>query len=250
MAPPIKTEGESVKNKFSILGAVVSLALITGCSQPTSTVIPSDIATWDKELAPSLQKLPESDRNLVASYLMRSKVGEAFGGKGVPPGTTVGQAIEAEKKFDAEQLMKQAQEAALKAKLQKERTDAIDAIGKSVTVTLIAKSQIPKDFSAGRYSDEQGLRVGIQNNSAKPMVGVAGSLKFIDVFDKEVGSVNFRISESIAPGGTYTWNGSRNYNQFMASQVAVWNLEEGKYTTHFVPEAVVFADGTKLTVPE
>lgn len=62
--------------------------------------------------------------------------------------------------------------------------------------------------------------------------------------------MTFRISQKIAPSGSYVWKGGRDYNQFVAEQRAVWNLEEGKYKTRFVPSALVFADGTKLTMPD
>jgi hypothetical protein len=231
--------------------AVVVVALLVACSKPTDAVIPSDVSTWDKELAPVLQKLPQADRELVAAYLMRAKLGEVFsGGKGVPIGTTVGQAIEDQKKFAAELAAREQQEAALKKKLEAERAALVEQINKAVTVTLVAKAELPKNYDAGRYSEYQQFTIGVQNNGDKELAGVAGELKFIDIFDKEVGSVTFRISQKIAPSGSYVWKGGRDYNQFVAEHRAVWNLEEGKYKTRFVPNALVFADGTKLTMPD
>lgn len=208
------------------------------------------MATWDKELAPELKRLSEVDREKVAAYLMRAKMGEVFGGKGVPLGTTIGQALDGQKKFEAEQVAKRAAEDALKKKIEQERTDAIDQLSKAVTVTLLAKREMPKNYDAGRYSDYQHFRIGVQNNSDKVVIGVSGEIKFIDVFDKEVGVVSFRISENIDLGKSATWTGGRDYNQFLDAHRAVWNLEDGKYTTKFVPEMIVFKDGTKLTVPE
>lgn len=232
------------------LALLIAVAVLSGCSKPTDAVIPSNMATWDKELAPHLKKLSDEDREKVASYLMRAKVGEVFGGKGVPPGTTIGQALEAQKKWEAEQAAKRAEEEALKKKLEQERATAVEQLNKAVTVTLLAKQEVPKNFDAGRYSEYQQFRIGVQNNSEKPIAGVAGEIKFIDVFDAEVGAVNFRITENIAPGKSATWVGGRNYNQFIDAHRAVWNLEEGKYTTKFIPDMVVFQDGTKLTMPK
>ena len=229
---------------------LIAIAAICGCSKPTDAVIPSDIATWDKDLTPELKKLPDADREKVAAYLMRAKMGEVFGGKGIPPGTTIGQALEAQKKWEAQQAAKRAEEEALKKKLEQERAAVIEQLNKAVTVTLLEKRELPKNYDAGRYSEYQLFRIGVQNNSDKVVMGVAGEIKFIDVFDKEVGAVNFRISENIEPGKSVTWTGGRDYNQFLDSHRAVWNLEEGKYTTKFVPEMVVFKDGTKLTVPK
>lgn len=115
---------------------------------------------------------------------------------------------------------------------------------------MLAKRRLFSDYEVGRYRDAQQIRVGVQNNSDKPIIGVAGELKFIDVFDKEIGSVRFRISETIEPGKTVTWTGERDYNRFIDEHRAVWNLEEGKYSTRFVPEMVVFKDGTKLAASE
>lgn len=228
---------------------VVALA-VAGCSTPEDTVIPSDMATWDEKLAPEIQKLSDADREKVAAYLARAKMGEVFGGEGIPIGLTLGRAIEEQTAWEAEQAERRAEEEALRQKLEQERLAAEKALSEAVTVTLISKSELPSNYRARRYSDYQQFRVGAQNNTDKVMVGVSGEIKFIDVFDKEVGAVSFGISEKIEPGKSIVWTGGRDYNQFIDSHRAVWNLEEGKYTTRFVPEMVVFEDGTRLTVPE
>lgn len=233
-----------------IAALLIASTTLYGCSNPTDAIIPSDMATWDKELAPELKKLPDTDREKVATYLMRAKMGEVFGGKGVPPGTTIGQALEAQKAWEAAQAAKRAEEEALKKKIEQARAIAVEKLNKAVTVTLLAKLQLPKNYDAGRYSEYQAFRIGVQNNSDKVVAGVAGEIKFIDVFDKEVGAVTFRISENIEPGKFFTWSGGRDYNQFLDQHRSVWNLEEGKYSTKFEPEMVVFKDGTKITMPK
>jgi hypothetical protein len=196
-------------------------------------------------------------------YVTRVKIGEAFsGGKvAIPFGMTVGQAIEEQKKWaaDAEKRLaaekqeaqrKEAESAALKTKLDAERAAAVKKINDAVTVTLLKKEELPKDYHAGRYSEYQQLTIGVQNNSAKPVVGVAGAMEFIDVFDKVVSTVPFKVSETIKPGGTYRWVGGRDHNQFLDAHRTLWNLEEGKYKTRFVPSAVIYADGEKISTPE
>ena len=61
--------------------------------------------------------------------------------------------------------------------------------------------------------------------------------------------MSFGISETIKPNGTHKWTGARDYNQFIDEHQAVWNLTEEKYKTRFIPEAVIFADGTSLKMP-
>jgi hypothetical protein len=229
------------------LALVLALGLF-GCSNPKDEVIPSDISTWDKELAPHIKKLSESDREKVAGYLMRAKMGEAFGGAGVPTGTTIGQAIEAQTSWQNEQAAKQAEEEALKKKLEQERAEKAKLLNDAITVTLLSKRELPSNYRANRYSEYQEFEIGVQNNSQKTISGVSGAIVFIDVFDKEVGVVNFGVSERIEPGDSTTWTGGRDYNQFLDEHRSVWNLEEGKYKTKFIPEMVVFEDGTKIGV--
>lgn len=230
----------------SLLAAV----LLAACSKATDTIIPSDMSKWDAELAPIVKKLSEEDQKLLIGYVMRAKVGQAFGGKeGIPMGTTVGDALDNQKKWMAEEEKKAAEAKALKEKMLKEQADAQAAIDNAATVTLIEKQQRYKNFDLRRFSDEQVFVIGVHNKSGKAIAGISGSLEFIDIFDKKVGGVSFRMTENIAPGGDAKWTGTRDYNQFIDAHKSVWNLEAGKFSTRFKPEAVVFADGTKLTVP-
>jgi len=233
-----------MKKRAAVL--LLGVATLLGCAKPTETVIPSDTATWEKELAPVVQKLSEEDRKLLAGYLARAKIGEVFGGKGVPIGTTIGNGIEDQRRWLAERERKEAEAAALQEKLQGERARRAAELDKAVLVTLVSKRQVPRDFESRRYSDYQEFKVGVKNTSAKPIAGVSGSLEFIDIFDKKVGGVSFRITENLQPGGEVLWTGGRDYNQFIDHQKAVWNLEPGKFKTRFVPETIVFADGSKL----
>lgn len=235
--------------KIQALAIVAAIAL-AACSKPTETIIPSDTSKWDTELAPVVKKLPEEDQKLFVGYITRAKMSELFskGGSVIPLGTTVGTAIAEQKKWETEQLAKAEEERALKEKLQKEAAEARAAFDKSVTVVLVSLGRIPKDYQAGRFLDKQEFVIGASNRSTETIVGVSGSLDFVDIFDKVIGGVNFSISEKIEPGATVKWIGSRDYNEFIAEHRAVWNLEEGKYTTRFIPRTIVFADGRKLSV--
>jgi len=242
---------------------LAGLLLFAGCSKPVDTVIPSNMDTWDKELGPVTQKLSEEDRKLFAGYVVRMKMASAFKGDSsdIPFGTTIGQALEDQRKWLADMEREQAEEKAksdreeaermaLKQKIEAERASQMEAINGTVTVTLVSKNELARNFQAGRYSDQQQFVIGAENKSQKTIVGVSGELEFVDLFGKVVGAVNFRMSEKIEPGKTARWTGVRDYNQFIPEQRAVWGLEDGKYTTKFTPEAVVFSDGDKLAMPQ
>lgn len=223
-------------NHMKLAAPFLAVALmLSACSKPTDAVIPSDKASWDEKLTPEVKKLSDPDREKIEAYLVRARRGEVFGG--IPLGTTIGQAIDAQTEWENEQAVKRAEEENLKRKLEQ-----------VAAVTLIARHKVPKDYGLGRHGEYQEFLIKVQNNSEKPIVGVSGRIEFIDLFDKEVGSVYFKISESIAPGKSVAWSGRQDYNPSMDAHRGVWNLEEGKYTTRFTPEMVVFDDGTKLAV--
>jgi hypothetical protein len=218
-----------------VLGICMMLA---ACTKPTDTVIPSDMATWDKDLAPVVQKLGEEDKTLFVGFVARKKLADTFSKDkaGIPFGMTVSQAIEEQRQWQvefakaqavakAEQERQAAEELALKTKLNAQKEDLIKQFNASVTVTLLAKKELPKDYSARRYSESQQFVIGVENRSSKELTGVSGEIEFIDVFDKVVGGVNFAISEKIKPGATYKWYGGRDYNQFVSEHRAVWGLE-------------------------
>ncbi len=230
---------------------LLALALLAACSKPTDTIIPSDTSKWDTDLAPMINKLSDEDKKLVAGYLMRSKLSATFGNKeGIPLGTTVGTAIEEQKKWLAQQVKQEAEAKALKEKMLKEQAEAQAAIDNAVTVTLLSKKELPSNYQLRRFSAEQEFNIGVKNKTAKEISGVSGVLDFVDIFDKTVGAVSFSMSEKIAPSGEAKWSGTRNYNQFLPEHKAVWNLEEGKYKTQFKARAIVFSDGSKLKVGE
>lgn len=231
----------------------LSVLVLSACTKPADVVIPSDTAAWDKELAPVIKKLGADDQKLLQGYLMRVKLSESLsatlgkGFEGIPLGTTVGKAIEEQRQWVQEQALKAAQEKALKERLAQEARAARAALNDAVAVVLVLKQQVPAEPRAGRFSAQQRFSIGVTNRSTKTISGVSGTLRFVDRFDVEVGAVSFRMNEEIRPGFDATWDGVRDYNQFIREHKAVWNLSDGEYTTRFEPDVILFADGSRLS---
>jgi len=235
--------------------AVLALtALLAACSKPQDTIIPTDKAEWDKTLAPAAKKLSEEERQLLGAYMARQTIvaglGNLFGqgtpAAGIPPGMTIGQAIADQKAWAAEKARKEEQAATLKREAEAKAAAARKEIDGAVTVALLKHGFRPRNFQTGRISDQQTFVIAIKNTGSKPIAGVAGRMVFIDIFDKEVGAVGFQSTETIEPGQTYTWNGERDYNEFMQEHRAVRDLEAGKFKTRFEAESIVFTDGSSL----
>ena len=191
--------------KSIVRGCVILLAAasLSACS-PKSTVIPSDPQKWDT-IAPDIKRLSDEDRRLAGAYMLRHSIAGAFNqSAGIPPGTTLGDAIKEQKKFEADMKMREAEAAALKAKVLAERAAVEKKIGEVATVSIVDVRVIPEDIYAGRYSDRIGLVVAVQNKGAKGISGLQGRVVFSDVFGKKIKEMNLPLRESFAANSTQT----------------------------------------------
>lgn len=76
--------------------------VLAGCNDPHDAKIPP--LTEFSTIKTQLEKLTPEERDLLAGYMMRKTVGAVFGEKSPSEeGVTIGQAIEAQKKWKAEQ---------------------------------------------------------------------------------------------------------------------------------------------------
>lgn len=233
--------------RFLLAGLLLFLA---ACSNPHDTAVPSDMSKWETELKPVIEKLPEEEKNLLAAYLIRMKMSEAFGGSAPKIGQTVGAAISEQKKWVEEQKAKEAEVKVLKERIKAERVALKKTVDETLTVAVVKLWLQKANYKAGTYSDSQVITLALQNKGTKDIKGIKGAIKFIDIFDKTIGTIEFGYDDGIPAGETRTWVGSRDYNQFLDEHKAIANLKEGKYTTRFDPEIIIFADGSKLKISE
>lgn len=237
----MKRGREMVRSKGLAL-ALIGASLLLGCGSPKDRELPTDVSKMD-ELKPYVEKLSEEEKKLFLGYVFRATVGGVFGGKGVEPGMTIGKAIDAQKSFIEENARKEAEAKALKEKLAAEQAAIKKSMTDAVTVTVLSMRLEKQD-----YREEQLIKLGLKNNGDKDIKGVKGMMRFIDMFDKEVGAIGFAFTDGLKHGEVAVWSGTRHYNQFMSEHKAIAQLEEGKYKAVFDPEAIVFEDGTNLTI--
>lgn len=238
--------------------ALVLCAALAACSNPKDAVIPQDPAKMDA-IKDQLQKLAPEEKELLMGYVMRKAVsgilssaltpGEAKD-SGIPPGTTIGQAIEDQVKFKAEQARKAEEAKALAAKLKAERDAALAKMRDAVTVALVSKKLV-KHGPAGMAFDENLVVVfGYKNQTDREIAGIKGTLIVKDLFGDKLSAFAVSNDQSIAPGGTVTWTGSRSTSFSMGNQDRkLAELPDDKFTVEWEPEMIVFKDGQKLTAP-
>ncbi len=221
----------------------------TGCSNPKSEIIPVDSNQMSK-IVPAVQKLSEEEKGLFTGYITRKTVAGSFGGEGLKAGTTIGQAIEDQKKFVAEQERKAEEERQLKEKIERDRAAKQKDFDNALTVAFVGKSNIPRDIYNGQYEAQVKILLGFKNKSSKDIAGIKGRCRFLDMFGDEIRTVNLSYDDGVLAGKTKEWAGYVDINQFSKEDLKFAGAEQSKMKLVFEPEAIVFKDGTKLEMPE
>ena len=239
--------------------ALLVAFLAVGCDRPKETVIPRDIEKAES-IRPAMEKLTQEERDLVAGYMLRqtvvAKLGGLFGGKagaGIPEGMTIGKAIEEQRKFVAERDAAEAQQQALKAKLQADREAAVKPMREAVTVTLVSKKITEERGASGMVMDEKiEVTFGYKNNTAKDIAGVKGQISVRDLFGDEISAFLVSNDSTIKAGQTSTWTGGRSVKYSMGSNNdrKLAELPDDKFKVQWDPRIIVFSDGEKLAAPE
>lgn len=238
--------------------ALAATLMITGCSKPEEYQLPERVEDWksDEGLKKNVEKLEKEDKELLRGFLVRAAMSEAFGGDGAGK-MTIGEAIENQKSWQAEQAAKkavqekrEAEANALAEKLAKQKKEAEDKMNAALTVALTKLEWYPADYRNRIISDGFNIEVGMENKTGVEITAVKGSLRLADSFDDEIKTLNFSSDVTIPPGEAVTWKGGIDYNQFMNEDQKLKSTAFNKLKVTWHPAAYIFADGSKMELPE
>jgi hypothetical protein len=231
-----------MKKMYAILIVVLFLA---ACSDPHNTRLPTDISKWDETIKPSQEKLTSDERTALADYYLRHTIepskGRPFGVKAepIPEGMTIGKAIEEQRNILAKQQAKEA----LKEKMIKEREQVQKQIDSVLTVVLLDKKRAVDPHGINRGLN---ITLGFENNDSKDIAGIKGTGLFADMFGDTISENSLAYDKTITAGKSATWTG--NINQFSTGYSKLKDAKPDKIKFKFIPERIVFTDGTKLVV--
>ena len=223
-----------------LLTPVVLVLLLAGCSNPKGYELAKLTDEQKKELG---QKLTAEEGQKLAGYMMR----QAMAKGDLPAGVTVEQALADQDKWIAEQKTREAEEAALAAKLEKERKLKQAEFAKLVSVAVLSKRNVEGDYGRNAVLFD----IGYANKGAKDIAGVKGVLHVSDIFGDEIMNITWSYDEGIPAGGSKVETGSGvDINEFMDTHKKLWNTDFSKMKTRFEVSTIVFADGTTMQAPE
>lgn len=244
---------------YRIAVALFIFSTLLGCSRALDTPLPKELEKMES-IKPAMEKLKPEERELVASYVMRhtvgAKVGAMFGGKegpGIPDGMTIGKAIDEQRSYLAEAKLEEAKQEALKAKLKAEREAALKAMREAVTVTLVSKRLAIERGYSGMVMDENiEVVFGYKNNTTKDVSGVKGRISVQDLFGDEISAFQVSNDATIKTGESNTWTGSRSVKFSVGhnDDRKLADLSDDKYKIVWVPQVIVFKDGSKMVAQE
>lgn len=236
-----------------ILASVVVL-LTSGCSNPKNLLITeTNKETLLGEIKDS-KSLTVEEVQLLQGYLMRYAMADGLkslnGGKNELPleGKTVGELIVLQRQWAEDLKTEEARQKRL-AEEAKAKKDAVAAeLRKSITLTVFDKGFVDSNWQASRYEDLMTYSITYKNNSSMAIRAFQGQVVFQDLFGDKVNGFNLKISDPIGAGETATWRGTTKFNQFDDEDVRLRNTDLKDLKVVWVPERIIFADGT--TIPD
>ncbi len=191
------------------------------------------------------------EARLLVAFQIRRGMGSALGVSSEDPaGKSVGELLAqlkkqaAEEKTEADRQKRLAEEA-------KAKSDALAAeLRKSIDLTVYEKGFVPSDIMGGRFRDKITIKCAYQNSSTKDIRAFRGTVQFTDLFGSEIFTTRLMISEPIGAGKKGNWDGAIEYNQFHRPHEQLRNTELKDMKVIWIPESVIFADGSKIGTSE
>lgn len=163
---------------------------------------------------------------------------------------TVGQIIDDQAAFDADQRAQAEKQARLAAEARARHNAQIAALRGALTVALVDKGFQPEDWENGQYNSYITVELALRNNSKKTIRAIRGTLGFDTLLGDPIYKNNLEDSDPIAPGKTQDWNGSVKYNQFDDSLTQLRNASLANVKLDWEPQKILFTDGTTLEVSQ
>jgi hypothetical protein len=221
--------------------AVICSLLLFGCSRDPHDlrITAKNKDTFIDEIK-DMKGLTVDETRLLATFQIRRSRGNATGASSEDPsGKTVGELLAQLKKQAAEEQT-QARRQQLLADEAKAKADALAAeLRKSIDLTVYNKAFITS-------SNQITIKCAYQNSSTKGIRAFRGQLQFADLFGSEIFTTTLTISDPIASGK----KGNRfvviENNEFIRSHQQLFNTELKDVKVIWIPEAVIFVDGSKI----
>lgn len=226
--------------RLSFVMLLSSVVLLGGCSDPKNFDVKKLTEDQKKEVG---KKLTAEEGQKLAGWMMRN----AMGGKDVPDGTTIAQALKEQDAWIVKVKEDEAKAEELKKRVDAERKAKQEEFAKLLSVAVTSKRQ-----STGEYNQRMVLLdVAFENKGAKDISGVKSLLRITDMFGDKIINLRWSFDDGVAAGKTAVERGSGlKINEFMNDHMKLWNSDMEKLKFSFEVQKIIFKDGTSVEAPE
>jgi hypothetical protein len=182
---------------------------------------------------------------LLQAFVVRNGLGDVLAGKTreLPVGMTIGDMIEDQRTWVADQQKQGGDEKERAARARAEDERLRQELLRAVTVTVVEKG-----FKSEAFQDVITFNVMYQNKSGKDIRGFKGSILFSDLFEVEITPFMISEDEPLASGATKRQAWTLKYNQFIDNHVKLRNTALDSLKIEWRPQVILFADGTSVEV--
>jgi hypothetical protein len=161
-------------------------------------------------------------------------------------GKTLEEIIEDERKVEQDAKAKEAEAERLASEARAKQEALASELRKAISLTVFDKGFIPSDIYNSQYDDFITVKCAYENLSGKDIRAFTGAVRFADLFDKEIITINLTIDDPIATAQKATWSGTIKYNQFRDEHQSLRNAEMANLKITWIPKSVIFVDGSRL----
>ncbi|HEX6040524.1 hypothetical protein [Longimicrobium sp.] len=198
--------------------------------------------------------LTERDRGLLADYMARTAFARMQKGDTTAnffdPDVTVGEAIEAQRLYAREDSLRRDKEKREREAARQRRDAELARARALASVTVTGKRKHPRSTEAMRFSDHAALSVAVSNTGDRPIAGIKGRLVVRDLFDDPVIGLEFKHDDALAPGARATVERFYEINPYIDREARLYATDFEKLKVTWEPRTILFADGTRLDLPE
>jgi hypothetical protein len=161
-------------------------------------------------------------------------------------GKTLAEVIEDERKVEQDAKAKQAEADRLAAQAKAKEDANAAELRKAVSFAVFDKGFVPSDPYTSRYDDYITFKCVYQNLSGKDIRAFTGSVRFANLFDREIMTMSVTVDDPIKAGEKASWNGTLKYNQFREDHQGLRNAELTNLKVTWIPQQIIFADGSRI----
>jgi hypothetical protein len=163
---------------------------------------------------------------------------------------TIGQLINDQAAYDADQKTQAEKQARLAAEARTRHNAQVTALRNALTVALVDKGYRAADYSNFEYQSYVTLRLALRNNARKSIRAVKGALDFETPLGDSIYQTEFEDADSIPAGRSELWTGSVKYNQFNDALTRFRDADLRNVRLNWQPKEILFTDGSRLQVTD